>query len=99
MSQQSNYINYLCEHQYFLYRGNFKDDRFINNILGIYNKIKQNNGVTRGDVENIPLFIYIEYLHQLNDDFGIYNLYFKDLSKESCLNLIVKDCHNKYKEK
>lgn len=99
LSQQVNYINYLCEHQYFLYGGNFKDERFIKNILDLYNKYNAVYGSISKLVEHIPLFLYIEFLYEFNDDFGIYNLYFKDMPKEQCLNLIIKDCHNKYKEK
>lgn len=90
-------INYLCEHLYFCHSGNFKNNKFIEDIIKLRNYfvIEEN---LKNYFDQIPLFAYAELYNDIDNNHGVYNVVFNHTNnKEEKLKILEKDCDNLYK--
>lgn len=92
-------INYLCEHLYFCYTGDFTNERFLDDIMKLRNHFVNKEKI-KNYFDQIPLFAYVEFFNDIKNDYGVYNVVFNQYqSKIDKLKVLEKDCDNLYKQR
>lgn len=99
MSSIYKEMNYLCEHLYFCFSGDFKNKTFLEHIMKLRNYYVNTQKV-KNYFDQVPLMAYAELYNDIESDYGIYNVVFRQCNnKDECLKTIEKDCDKLYKQR
>ena len=91
--------NDVCKLLFVTYKGDFENVEFISAVRKMRAHFEEYVRNIYEEVEEIPLFLYIDYLDMYKSEGDIYTREFDELGitdKEEILKRIVEKCVNKY---
>lgn len=96
MGDKASFANFTCRLLYNKYNGDFKNKEFISEIYKLREYFKEYVRNIYEDVEEIPLFYYIDYHNCKNLD-DIYDEDFEDLTLIEILEILSNQCDELYR--
>lgn len=96
MSDKASFANFTCRLLYNKYNGDFKNQDFISELYKLRKYFKEYVRNIYEDVEEIPLFYYIDY-HSCKDPDDIYDEDFEGMYIPEILEILATRCNKKYR--
>ena len=96
MDERAEFANQVLQLLYDKYDGDIKDQDFLEELHELYNHFDEFvRNIYEIFEDEIPLFLYHDYLHARNVD-DIYCERFEDMTKEEVLEALEEEIHEFY---
>lgn len=96
MSDKASFANFTCRLLYNKYNGDFKNQDFISELYKLRKYFKEYVRNIYEDVEEIPLFYYIDF-HSCKSPDDIYDEEFENLTLIEILEILSIRCDEFYR--
>lgn len=97
---RTDFANFMCSNLYEIFDGDFTNKEFIEAAIKTRDAFEKHVRNIYELVEEIPLFLYVDYLTGYEKEGDIVFEEFENITdKETILNLIIEKCNRKYNKK
>lgn len=95
---RTDFANFMCSNLFKIFDDDFDNKEFINQSIILRKAFEDNVRNIYELVEDIPLFLYVDYLTGYESEGDIVFEEFENITdKAEILDIIVKKCHKFYK--